>query len=158
MHLHVLWGMSKRKQGTRTLRDDATAALQVDLGWQSRMLARRISTELDKALMPSGLSSVQFGLMCLIASAADDTLGTLAQRAGLSQSTMSRNVDQLVNAGLVEMVTSEKDRRRRAVWLTEAGATQLQQAVALWRPAHAALYQQLGLEDQAVLGALALKL
>lgn len=147
--------MKKRKQRSETLRADAAAALSVDLGWRARLAARRITAELDEALTASGLSSVQFGLMCLIASAADDTLGALAQRAGLNQSTMSRNVDQLVSAGLVEVVMSEADRRRRAVWLTEAGAFQLQQAVALWRPTHSALLRKLGLETKDVFGDMA---
>ncbi len=48
--------------------------------------------------------------------------------------------------GLVEVVMSEADRRRRAVWLTEAGAFNLQQALALWQPAHSTLRQKLGSE------------
>ncbi|BDB28355.1 hypothetical protein Tamer19_05380 [Cupriavidus sp. TA19] len=145
--------MKKRKQGeARTLRADAAGVLDVDLGWSSRLLARRITAELDEALAPSGLSSTQFGLMCLIASATDDTLGALAQRAGLNQSTMSRNVDQLASAGLVEVVMSEADRRRRAVWLTEAGAFGLQRALALWEPAHRALHKKLGLASCNMLG------
>lgn len=150
--------MEKRKQGAKTLRTDAVGVLDVDLGWSSRLLARRITAELDQALAPSGLSSTQFGLMCLIASASDDTLGALAQQAGLNQSTMSRNVDQLVGAGLVEVVMSEADRRRRAVWLTEAGAFQLQQALRLWRPAHRALLQRLGLASDNLLGDVAARL
>ncbi|WP_316154641.1 MarR family winged helix-turn-helix transcriptional regulator [Cupriavidus sp. BIC8F] len=150
--------MEKRKQGARTLRADAAAVLDVDLGWWSRLLARRITAELDEALASSGLSSTQFGLMCLIASATDDTLGALAQRAGLNQSTMSRNVDQLVSTGLVEVVMSEADRRRRAVWLTEAGAFKLQQALALWQPGHRALRQKLGSELHDMVGEVAARL
>ncbi len=150
--------MEKRRQGPRTLRTDAAKALDVDLGWRARLVARRITAELDAALAPSGLSNVQFGLMCLIASAPDDTLGALAQRAGLNQSTMSRNVDQLVSAGLVELVASEADRRRRAVWLTETGAFQLQQALALWQPANRALSRMFGKELQESLGEAAGKL
>lgn len=147
--------MDKRRQAARTLRSDAEAALDADLGWQARMVARRITAELDAALAPAGLSSVQFGLMCLIASAPDDTLAALAQRAGLNQSTMSRNVDQLAGAGLVEVVTSESDRRRRAVWLTETGAFRLKQALACWAPANATLAARLDARAPAMLAALA---
>ncbi|MEM5431387.1 MarR family winged helix-turn-helix transcriptional regulator [Cupriavidus oxalaticus] len=150
--------MKTGKQGARTLRTDAAAALDVDLGWWSRLLARRITAAMDEALAPSGLTSTQFGLMCLIASATDDTLGALAQRAGLNQSTMSRNVDQLVGAGMVEVVMAEADRRRRAVWLTEAGALTLQQALALWEPAHRALLRKLGPDTHNLMGAIAARL
>ncbi|MBF6986164.1 winged helix-turn-helix transcriptional regulator [Cupriavidus sp. IK-TO18] len=124
----------------------------------SRLLALRITAALDEALAPSGLTSTQFGLMCLIASATDDTLAALAQRAGLNQSTMSRNADQLVGTGMVEVVMAEAGRRRRAVWLTEAGALTLQQALALWQPAHRALLRKLGLEAHNIVGAVAARL
>jgi DNA-binding MarR family transcriptional regulator len=136
--------MAKPKQVLRSLRSDAAKAIAGDLGWHSRFAARLITAELDRGLAASGLSSTQFGLLCLIASAPDDTLGALAQRAGLNQSTMSRNIDMLARANLVEIAMVEKDRRRRAVWLTEAGALQLQEAMPLWRAAHRALAGRLG--------------
>jgi DNA-binding MarR family transcriptional regulator len=136
--------MAKPKQASRTLRPDAARALAADLGWHSRLAGRLVTAELDRGLTASGLSSAQFGLLCLIASAPDDTLGALAQRAGLNQSTMSRNVDMLAGAGLVEIAMVEKDRRRRAVWLTEAGAMRLQDALPLWRASHRALAAKLG--------------
>jgi DNA-binding MarR family transcriptional regulator len=136
--------MATRKQAARTLTNDAARALAADLGWHARLASRLITAELDRGLAAAGLSSTQFGLMCLIASAPDDTLGALAQRAGLNQSTMSRNVDMLVGAGLVEIAMVEKDRRRRAVWLTETGAMHLQGAIPLWRASHRALAARLG--------------
>jgi DNA-binding MarR family transcriptional regulator len=136
--------MNRKTQAPRTLRADAADALESDLGWLSRLVARRITSQLDEALLPSGLSNTQFGLMCLIASAPDDTLGALALHAGLNPSTMSRNVDQLAGAGLVEVVSAESDRRRRAVWLTEEGAFRLQRALALWSPANRELSASLG--------------
>ena len=70
----------------------------------------------------TGLNIAQFGLMTHIAAAHDDTIGALAERCGLDQSTLSRNLRLLEREGLVEIVTAEKDLRRRAVWLTEKGA------------------------------------
>jgi DNA-binding MarR family transcriptional regulator len=136
--------MAKLKQPSRTLRPDAARALAADLGWHARLAARLVTADLDRGLAASGLSSAQFGLLCLIASAPDDTLGALALRAGLNQSTMSRNVDMLAGAGLVEIATVEKDRRRREIWLTEAGALRLQDALPLWRVSHRAVAEKLG--------------
>jgi DNA-binding MarR family transcriptional regulator len=146
MDKHVDRRMDQRAQRSppRTLRSDARQALAVDLGWQARLAARQISIELDAGLAACGLSSAQFALMCLIAASPDDTLGGLAERAGLNQSTMSRNVDLLVGAGLVEVAMVIGDRRRRAVWLTETGALRLVEAMRLWRPAHRALTAKLG--------------
>jgi DNA-binding MarR family transcriptional regulator len=85
------------------------------------------------------LTLAQFGLMAQIAAAPDDTLGALALRTGLDQSTLSRNLRGLEAAGFVEIAISENDQRRRAVWLTEAGARRLEAAIPVWRDAHAAL-------------------
>jgi DNA-binding MarR family transcriptional regulator len=48
----------------------------------------------------SSLSLVQFGLMAQIAAARDGALSELAQRTGLDQSTLSRNLQVLEAAGL----------------------------------------------------------
>jgi DNA-binding MarR family transcriptional regulator len=87
----------------------------------------------------SGLSLAQFGLMAQIAASPDDTLGALAERTGLDQSTLSRNLHGLETAGLVEIAIAEGDQRRRAVWLTEDGARRLETALPILRQAHVAL-------------------
>jgi DNA-binding MarR family transcriptional regulator len=122
-------------QPRKTLRVDASALVESCAGWNSRLAARRISHFLDGALAASGLSAAQLGLMALIAAAADDTLGALARRAGLDQSTLSRNLRTLEAEGLVEVAMVESDLRRRAVWLTETGARRLEAAIPLWRRA-----------------------
>ena len=91
----------------------------------------------------SGLSLTQFGLMAQIAAAPDDTLGALAERTGLDQSTLSRNLRGLEAAGLVEIAIAGEDQRRRAVWLTEKGARSLEKAIPVWRDAHGALAERL---------------
>jgi DNA-binding MarR family transcriptional regulator len=91
----------------------------------------------------SGFSITQFGLMAQIAAAPDDTLGALAERTGLDQSTLSRNLRALETAGLVEIAIADEDQRRRAVWLTEEGARRLQTAIPVWREAHTALEERL---------------
>jgi DNA-binding MarR family transcriptional regulator len=143
--MHIIDEMTKRRN-SRSLRSDAAIAIAEGLGWHSRLAARQITRHLDVGLATSGLSSAQFDLMCLIAAAPDDTLGGLADRASLNQSTMSRNVDVLVKEGWVEVATVVEDRRRRAVWLTEAGSIRLQEALPLWRTAHRALAVKLGPE------------
>jgi len=83
------------------------------------------------------------GLMAQIVAAPDDTLGALAERTGLDQSTLSRNLRGLEASGLVEIAIAEDDQRRRAVWLTEEGARRLEAAIPVWRAAHAALAERL---------------
>lgn len=131
--------MRQRAQAKKTLRSDAAEAVQLCAGWNARFAARRISAFLDARIEASGLTIAQFGLMALIAAAQDDTLAALASRAGLDPSTLSRNLDGLARLGWVEIASSEKDRRRRAVWLTETGARKLEHAMPIWRAAHEAL-------------------
>ena len=119
----------------KTLRTDARALVESCAGWNSRLAARRISQFVDRELQETGLSAAQLGLMALIASAGDDTLGALARSTGLEQSTLSRNLRTLEGQGLIEIAVVESDLRRRAVWLTETGARRLEAAIPLWRKA-----------------------
>lgn len=133
----------KATRPPKTLRQDAAALAAACAGVNSRLAARRITQFLDGRLAPHGLSVAQLGLMALIAAAEDDTLGALARRGGLDPSTLSRNLRTLEAAGLVEIVTAEKDLRRRAVWLTETGARRLEAALPVWRAANEALAHRL---------------
>jgi len=136
--------MGKRTQASRkTLIDDARDAVATCVGWASRLAARRVSQFLDERMVGSGLTIAQFGLLAHVAAAADDTLGALAERAGIDQSTLSRNLRGLEAAGLVEIAVADKDLRRRAVWLTESGARRLQAAIPIWSRAHAELAKRL---------------
>ena len=110
-------------------------------GGHARLAARRITQFLDREMAAggNGLGVAQLGLMAQIAAASDDTLGALAERTGLDQSTLSRNLRTLEAERLVEIAVVETDLRRRAVWLTEAGARRLEAAIPAWRKAHAKL-------------------
>jgi DNA-binding MarR family transcriptional regulator len=128
---------------TKTLRSDALQAIEACAGWNSRLASRRITQFLEKRMVASGLTIAQFGLMAQIAAAADDTLGSLAERLGFDQSSLSRNLHALAREGLVEIAVVEYDLRRRAVWLTENGARRLEAAMPVWRSAHEALAKML---------------
>ena len=130
-------------QAPKTLRTDALQAIETCAGWNSRLAARRVTQFLEKRMTGSGLTIAQFGLMAQIAAASDDTLGTLAERLGFDQSSLSRNLHAFEREGLVEIAVVERDQRKRAVWLTENGARRLEAAMPIWRSAHAALAEVL---------------
>lgn len=134
--------MRRTNQAPKTLRRDARALVESCPGAQSRLAARRITQFLDRELAATGIRSAQLALMAQIAAAEDDTLGALAERTGLEQSSLSRNLRTLENAGLVEIAAVESDLRRRAAWLTEAGARRLEAAIPLWRKAQAKLARE----------------
>jgi DNA-binding MarR family transcriptional regulator len=137
MRIHIT--MNTAGQRRKTLRTDALALVEACAGWNSRLAARRITQFLDRAMAGLGLTVAQLGLMAQIAVTADDTLGALAERTGLDQSTLSRNLRTLEGDGLIEIAVAETDLRRRTVWLTETGARRLEAAIPVWRRAHAKL-------------------
>lgn len=136
----------KQKQSPRTLRTDARTAIETCAGWNLRATARRATQFLEERMAETGVSFAQFGLMAEIAAAPDDTLGALARRMGLDQSTLSRTLRTLEGEGLAEIATVDGDQRKRMVWLTEKGARQLETALASWRQAHAQLARHLSVD------------
>ncbi len=135
--------MNTPRQPRKTLRTDVRALVEDCAGWNTRLAARRITQFLDRELASLDLSIAQLGLMAQIAVISDDTLGALAHRTGLEQSTLSRNLRTLEGAGLIEIAIVETDLRRRAVWLTEAGARRLEAAIPVWRAAQESLAKYL---------------
>ena len=131
--------MNLSNRPRKTLRSDAGRMVETCAAWNSRLAARRITQFLDAALAETGFGAAQLGLMAQIAAADDDTLGALARRSGLEQSTLSRNLRTLEREGLIEIATVESDLRRRAVWLTETGARRLEAAIPVWRKAQTRL-------------------
>jgi hypothetical protein len=89
--LYMHTAMNKTMQARRTLRSDALEVIEACAGWNSRLASRRITQFLEKRMIGSGLTIAQFGLMAQIATASDDTLGALAERLGLDQSSLSRD-------------------------------------------------------------------
>lgn len=137
--------MTPRKQPARkSLVADARLVVGTCAGLNIRLAARLITQFLEIRMQAANLSLAQFGLMSHIAAAGDDTIGSLAGRASLDQSTLSRNLRSLEQAGLVESAIVEQDLRRRAVWLTEKGARRLEAAIPIWRRAHRALFDLIG--------------
>ncbi len=136
--------MSKEPQSPDPrLAAEARAALEACAGWNSRLAARRIAKFLERRMEGCGLSLAQFALMGQLAGAEDDTIGALSESMDLDPSTLSRNLRALETAGLIEIAIVETDLRRRAVWLTEAGARRLEAALPFWRRAHAALAERM---------------
>lgn len=131
--------MNTRTQPRKTLVTDARTLVETCAGWNSRLAARRITLFLDREMAEIGLTAAQVGLLAQIAALTDDTLGALARRTGLEQSTLSRNLRTLENEDLIEITIVENDLRRRAVWLTETGARRLEAAIPVWRRVHARL-------------------
>jgi DNA-binding MarR family transcriptional regulator len=124
-------------QAAPGLQRQAAAAMARCATWNTRLAGRRLTQFLEHRLAPTGLTTAQFGLLGLVAAATDESLGAMAERAGLDQSSLSRGLDALAKAGWVEMAAMDGDRRRRAAWLTAAGTHRLTVALPAWEAAQA---------------------
>ena len=138
--------MRKAKQPAKRLRTDAIELVEGCVGLGSRLVARRLTQMLERDIAGVGMTLAQLGLMAHIAAASDDTIGALAAKMCLDQSTLSRNLRALEAEGLVEIQIVESDLRRRAVWLTERGARRLEKAIPIWRAANEKLAHLISIE------------
>ena len=131
MYIHI--HMNRPKQSRKSLTGDARRALESCAGWNLRQAARRVTQFLETAMADPGMALSQFGLLAEIASSPDDSVGALAERMELDQSTLSRTLRTLEADGLIEIAILESDQRKRMVWLTEKGARRLELALVSWR-------------------------
>src|SRR5450755_2929697 len=80
--------------------------------------------ELDRRLLADhGFGVDAYGLLVTLVSAPEGTLtiGDLGERRNLSPSGISRSIDRLANAGLVQRSTNPIDRRSLLIRLTHEG-------------------------------------
>jgi DNA-binding MarR family transcriptional regulator len=92
---------------------------------------------------------VQFGVLARLHALgskgqAGVSLGALAQRVGRHPSTVTRDLQPVVKAGLVTLADDASDRRVRTARITAKGTTLLQKAFPLWREAQARVRETLG--------------
>ena len=110
---------------------------------RTRMAARSLTRAYNEALRPLGLMTTQFTLLVAIKRGAPGSISQLAERLAMERTTLTRNLQLLVKAGLVE-VGPEGYRRARALSLTAAGEAKLAEALPVWRAAQDRLVAKLG--------------
>jgi DNA-binding MarR family transcriptional regulator len=119
-----------------------------------RRANRAVTQFYDDALAPAGLRTTQFALLRTLDAGAAHTISSLAHAMLLDRTALSRNLDPLVERGLVE-VRHGTDARTREVVLLPAGRTALAVAEPHWRAAEASLARRIGAQRlDALLGVL----
>ncbi|GJH30017.1 MarR family winged helix-turn-helix transcriptional regulator [Caballeronia novacaledonica] len=87
----------------------------------------------DAALRPVGLKITQFSLLRALERLGKATYGEIAEEAALDQTTISRNLKILINAGWVSVsVDPEQDARFRLARLSKEGVKKLRSAEPYW--------------------------
>ena len=96
-----------------------------------RQAARLLTNAYDKALAPSSLRTTQFTMLSVLARKSVASVSELSEILGLDQTTTTRNVSVLENAGLI--VRRHHDPRVKLVKLTSKGKQKRQIACQHWQ-------------------------
>jgi DNA-binding MarR family transcriptional regulator len=99
-----------------------------------RQADRAVSRLYDEELRGVGLRTTQYSLLLRLSSAGEVRQRDLGGLTSLDETTLTRNLRPLINAGWVAIRPGE-DRREKLVRLTDAGAAKLQEARPAWERA-----------------------
>jgi len=108
-----------------------------------RRAARALTQLYDDAMAPAGLRVTQFSLLRTLANEGPRRITELADRQLLDRTALSRNLDPLIEKGLVA-VAPGRDARTRDVALTAKGAAALRRAEPFWKRAQADVAARIG--------------
>jgi DNA-binding MarR family transcriptional regulator len=120
------------------------------LVFRVRRAARVLTRLYDEALRPLGIQATQLTLLnaialCDEASGRDGApMSRIADVLAMDPTTLSRNLRPLEKSRLVEVRPLPTDRRVRVASLTRSGRQLIENALPLWRHAHARVVEALG--------------
>lgn len=118
-----------------------------------KQASRLVARHYEAHVAPTGLRNTQYSLLSFAARLGPLRAGELAAAMRLDASTLSRNLQPLVDKGLVAVETGE-DARSRIVVATPAGQALRHEAQKAWKRAQLALNRRLGEDTVAALHAL----
>lgn len=98
-----------------------TAALGSYLGYMLSAAERTIVSELSAALLVEGVSVEQWRILRALSDGHGYSMGDLAEAALMLHPTLTKAIDRLVDSALVYRRQDPNDRRRVAVYLSDAG-------------------------------------
>ena len=99
-----------------------------------RQASRAVSRLYDEELRGVGLRTTQYSLLAWLRTAGEARQRDIEELTSLDQSTLSRNLRPLVDAGWVA-IRPGADRREKLIRLTDAGAAKLREARPSWERA-----------------------
>ena len=107
-----------------------------------RRAARALTQLYDDVMAPAGLRVTQFSLLRTLVRTGPTRITELAAAQLLDRTALSRNLDPLVERGLVS-VAPGRDARTREAAITAAGRKALQAAEPYWKAAQARVAKRL---------------
>jgi DNA-binding MarR family transcriptional regulator len=110
----------------------------------SRRASRAITRAFDRRLRPQGIRATQFSILVALIERGPSTIGELAEELGIERTTLSRNLDLILNQDWVKIEIGSEDARSRNVAITRAGRRAVVAALPAWREAQTAAIAALG--------------
>jgi DNA-binding MarR family transcriptional regulator len=120
-----------------------TATLPACTCGRLRRASRALTQLYDDLMIPSGLRVTQFSMLRTLEREGTATLSNLAQALLLDRTALSRNLDPLVERGLVKILAG-RDARTREVSLTRSGGVAIRAALPHWKRAQAQVMARIG--------------
>src|SRR5262245_40113941 len=107
-----------------------------------RQASRAVSRLYDDELRGVGLRTTQYSLLRHLSRAGEVRQRDLGGLTSLDETTLTRNLCPLIDAGWVAVSTGD-DRREKLVRLTEAGAAKIKKALPAWERAQERLWSRM---------------
>ena len=95
--------------------------LNEHLAYIIALVNKRLEDELEERLRPAGVPIEQLRILELLQNSDGRSIGDLAQRALIEQTTMTKIIDRMVSDGLVYRTPDPNDRRRVQIRLATGG-------------------------------------
>lgn len=109
-----------------------------------RRATRALTQLYDAAMAPSGLRVTQFSLLRSLQRDGPGHISDIAARTLLDRTALSRNLDPLIERGLVAVAPGKDDARAREMALTTKGANALKRAEPHWKRAQEDVARRIG--------------
>lgn len=93
----------------------------IDITLMLEQAQRRLSKELDRVLAQVGASAEQWRVLDKLSDESGRPIGELAQLLSMNPPTMTKLIDRMVAAGVVQRIVDDEDSRRVLVFITDAG-------------------------------------
>ena len=110
-----------------------------------RRATRALTQLYDDAMAPAGLRITQFSLLRTLTREGSLTISELASRQLLDRTALSRNLDPLLDMGLVDVIRG-RDARTKEVAISRKGSAALRAAEPYWMRAQKEVAKRVGAE------------
>jgi DNA-binding MarR family transcriptional regulator len=101
----------------------------------------------DQYLRPTGIRSTQYGMLRCVSELPDSFISDIGRVLCMDQTTVTRNVEKLEKAGLVQTRPHPEDPRKKQVELSPLGKAKLAEAHLAWEEAQNRIVGRMGEDD-----------